>query len=134
MAKVRLGAATNLADLWLATLDARGLTTTQGLRAMNAALGTGTTHSRVREWARGLRTPDAVVAAWMLDQALPDVLESMFLTPRQMAYWGPVLRRALSLPQRAPVQPSPAQANGAGFPPPPQPAADVPRGTSARTR
>lgn len=44
------------------------------LKKMNEALGTSTSHSRIREWGRGERKPSQAAIDYMLSQVLPYLL------------------------------------------------------------
>ena len=90
---------TNLVATWLAYLETLGESPTLGLYRLNASLGTATGLSRLGEWTRGERAPEARAFAWMLHDALPGVLAGMPLGPRQRASWLRTLSTALALPE-----------------------------------
>ncbi len=51
------------------------------LRSLNAALGTGYTNSRLREWERGARRPTPQVVDYMLGVVLPALLADEKISP-----------------------------------------------------
>lgn len=75
----------NLTALWRASLTARGERLADGLRRLNAALGTKHSAGRVGAWSRGARAPDPRAAAWLLEDAMPLILDRLGLRPRQIS-------------------------------------------------
>lgn len=61
----------NLIDTWLESERSIGNTQAEAIRQMNKVLETNYTSSRVNEWRRGVRNPDAVAHRYMVMNALP---------------------------------------------------------------
>lgn len=119
-----LEASANLAQTWLLALEEAVETPTEGLARMNAALGTAYGLSRLGEWTRGERAPDARAFAWMLADALPAILRAMPVPPRRRAFWTRALTSALALPENRLL------ARRRQAPPSPQPGPDRPGGST----
>lgn len=64
----------NLVSSYIEVVTANG-TLADGIRAMNSALNSNYTNSRVREWERGERAPTPLVIFYMLSTVLPVILK-----------------------------------------------------------
>ena len=86
----------NLVTTWTRLVYDEGYTLVEAIHKLDKATGLSVTHSRIREWEKGLRKPPAEVINYMMAAILPGLLREFqdgTLTQRE-------IKEALQIPSK----------------------------------